>query len=271
MITPSVDLLRGAIVESRHRVHAAVCDADGALVAYAGDPGLVTFWRSAAKFFQAIPVIADGAAEALGLIDPELGIACSSHNGEARHRELAASLLAKAGCGPDDLACGPHTSLSEPVARAMAERGERPTRLHSNCSGKHAAMLAQARFRGWHKQDYADLGHPVQHRCLEEVARWSGEPVQAIGTGIDGCGVLCFALPVRAMALAYARLGARRLGGEGSEAREAAADRLVRAVTAEPFLIAGTALALGMCLAYRQPANGKSGCHLGQDGGGSRL
>jgi len=240
MITPTVDVLRGAIVESRHRVSVAVTDAEGTLVASAGDPDLDTFWRSAAKFFQALPLVVDGGAEALGVTDPELAVACASHNGELRHRELAGALLARAHCGVDDLACGPHPSLAESVARAAAERGEKLTRLHSNCSGKHAAMLAQARYRGWRKEDYADLGHPVQHRCLEEVARWTGAEEMSIGTGVDGCGVLCFALPIRAMALAYARLGARRLGGEGGEAREAAADRLVRAVTAEPFLIAGT-------------------------------
>ncbi len=240
-MTASVDVLRGSIVESRHQVSAAVTDASGALVAHAGDPDLVTFWRSAAKFFQAIPLVADGAAAALGITDDELGLACASHNGEPRHVEIAAALLAKAGCGPDDLACGPHTSLAEPVARAMAERGEQPTRLHSNCSGKHAGMLALARHHGWPTQDYTEIGHPVQQRCLEEVARWTGAPERSIGLAVDGCGVTCFALPLRAMALAYARLGARRIGGQGSEAREAAADRLVRAVTADPFLIAGQA------------------------------
>ncbi len=241
MNTPTVDVFRGAIIESRHRVSVAVTDAEGALVARAGDADLVTFWRSAAKFFQVMPLVLGGGAEALGLTDPELGLACASHNGEPRHRELAASVLAKAQCGEDDLACGPHPSLAEPVARAMAARGEKPTRLHSNCSGKHAAMLAQARFRGWTTAGYAEADHPVQRGCIEEVARWSGVPAAAIGRAVDGCGVVCFALPLRAMALAYARLGARRLAGDGGAAREAAADRLVRAVTAEPFLLAGTA------------------------------
>ncbi len=243
MSAPTVDVIRGALVESRHRVSVAVCDAGGALVARAGEPGLVTFWRSAAKFFQAVPLVVDGGADALGVTDPELAVACASHNGEPRHRELAASILARAGCREDDLACGPHPSLGEPVARAMAERGERPTRLHSNCSGKHAAMLAQARHRGWPTAGYHLEASPVQRRCLEEVARWSGVGAADIGTAVDGCGVVCFALALRAMALAYARLGARRLPGEpaGQGAREAAADRLVRAVTAEPFLLAGTA------------------------------
>src|SRR5512135_3386816 len=168
MSAPTVDVIRGAIVESRHRVSVAVCDAEDALVARAGDPGLVTFWRSAAKFFQAVPLVVDGGADALGVTDAELAVACASHNGEPRHRELAASILAKARCAGDDLACGPHASLAEPVARAMAERGERPTRLHSNCSGKHAAMLAQARHRGWPTEGYQEAGSAVQRRCLEE-------------------------------------------------------------------------------------------------------
>jgi L-asparaginase II len=260
---PTVDVFRGAIVESRHRVSVAVVDAGGALKARAGDPDLVTFWRSAAKFFQAIPLLTDGAADALGIADAELGLACASHNGEPRHVELAAALLARASCGAGDLACGPHPSLAEPVARAMAARGERPTRLHSNCSGKHAGMLALARHRGWPTSGYADLGHPVQARCSAEVARWTGVPEGAIGLGVDGCGVGCFALPLRAMALAYARLGARRLGGVGAEAREAAADRLVRAVTAEPFLIAGTGR---LCTGILTASNGRVVAKVGAEG-----
>lgn len=260
---PTVDVLRGDIVESRHRVSVAVVDAGGALVARAGDPDLVTFWRSAAKFFQAIPLLTDGAADALGITDAELGVACASHNGEPRHLELAASLLARAACGTADLACGPHPSLAEPVARAMAARGEQPTRLHSNCSGKHAGMLALARHCGWPTAGYADLGHPVQTRCIAEVARWTGVAEGAIGLGVDGCGVGCFALPLRAMALAYARLGARRPGGVGASAREAAADRLIRAVTAEPFLIAGT---VRLCTDILAASGGRVVAKVGAEG-----
>ena len=260
---PTVDVLRGAIVESRHRVSVAVVAADGTLVARAGDPDLVTFWRSAAKFFQAVPLLTDGAADAFGIPDAELGVACASHNGEPRHLELAAALLARASCGIEDLACGPHASLAEPVARAMAERGEKPTRLHNNCSGKHAGMLAQSRHRGWPTAGYAEARHPVQARCLEEVARWTDVPASAIGLGVDGCGVSCFALPLRAMALGYARLGARRLGGVGAAAREAAADRLVRAVTAEPFLIAGTAR---LCTEILTASGGRVVAKVGAEG-----
>jgi len=244
----TVEALRGRIVESQHRVSAAVVDAAGRLTASTGDPDLVTYWRSCAKPIQILPLIEDGGADALGITDAEIALACASHNGEPRHLEVASSLLKKAGCAEKDLACGPHPSLSPAFARAMAERGEKPRKLHSNCSGKHAAMLALARFHEWPKTDYRKSEHPVQRRMLTEIAAWTGVDEKQVGQGTDGCGVVSFALPLRNMALAYARLGAR---DPGSGVREGAlpgpgprtpdpASRVIRAVTADPFLIAGT-------------------------------
>ncbi|MEK6609339.1 MAG: asparaginase [Gemmatimonadota bacterium] len=242
-MTSTVDAVRGHVVESRHRVSIAVVSSDGALVARSGDPGLVTFWRSAAKLFQAIPLVSDGAADALGVDDEELALACASHNGEARHVEVARRFLGRSGSNEGDLVCGPHASLSEPVARAMAERGEKPTRAHSNCSGKHSGMLALARFHGWEKSGYALPDHPVQRRCLAEVAAWTGLGESQISLATDGCGVPSFALPIRSMALAFARLSVVAAGEEGAPASNgssAAARRIVAAVRADPFLIAGT-------------------------------
>ena len=204
----TVDAIRGRIVESRHRVSAAVVDAGGRLVACTGDPDLVTFWRSCAKPIQVLPLIEDGGADALGITDAEVALACASHNGEPRHLAVATSLLEKAGCSETDLACGPHPSLSPAVAREMAEHGQKPRKLHSNCSGKHAAMLALARFHGWPPADYRKPEHPVQRRLLDEAAAWTGVEKTKIGQGTDGCGVVSYALPLRSMALAYARLGA---------------------------------------------------------------
>ncbi len=257
-MTSTVEVLRGGIVESRHRVSVAAVDADGKLVAWTGDPDLVTYWRSCAKLVQVLPLIDDGAAAALGISDTEIAVACASHNGEPRHVAVVEGLLRKAGCSEDDLACGPHSSLSPAVAREMAERGERPRRIHSNCSGKHAGMLALARFHGWPTTDYRRAGHPLQRRVLAEVARWTDVPEQRLGQGVDGCGVVSFALPLRNMALAYARLGSRAEpsvggswvegGGAGSPTthnpqpatRSAAADRVVTSILADPFLLAGT-------------------------------
>ncbi len=196
-MTSIVETLRGGIVESRHRVSVAAVDADGKLVAWTGDPDLLTYWRSCAKLVQVLPLLTDGAAAALGITDAEVAVACASHNGEPRHVEVVTGLLKKAQCTEDDLACGPHSSLAPAVARAMAERGERPRRIHSNCSGKHAGMLALARFHGWPTADYRLPSHPVQRRLLTEVARWTGVPEPQVGQGVDGCGVVSYALPLQ--------------------------------------------------------------------------
>src|SRR2546427_2910761 len=220
-----VELRRGGVVESRHIVHVAVVDAEGRLVARAGNPDFVTFWRSAAKPFQALPLVTDGAADRFGLTTAELALCCASHSSEPGQVNLARELLQKIGCGERDLMCGPHTPLSETVAKDYQMRGVRLTAVYSNCSGKHAGMLALARHHGWPTEGYARLDHPVQRRCLAEVSRWTLVPEREIGVAVDGCGVACFALPLRSMGLAYGRLG-RDAGGGGRGATGADATPL---------------------------------------------
>jgi L-asparaginase II len=218
------------VVETRHRVHAAVADAGGRVVAEAGDSGLATFWRSGAKPFQAFPLVADGVVSRFGMTASELAICCASHSSEPAQVQLVRDLLAKIGCSERDLMCGPHPPLSPRVAQDYATRGLRLTAVYSNCSGKHAGMLALARHHGWPVEFYTRLEHPVQQRCLAEVSRWSGVPVERIGTAVDGCGVVCFALPLKNMAWAYARMG-KEDGGGGTG--------IVEAMLRHPELIAG--------------------------------
>ena len=201
-----VELRRGSVVESRHQVHVAVVDADSTLVAHAGDPQLVTFWRSAAKPFQALPLIEDGAADRFNLTAEDLALICASHSSEPGQVARARELLQKIGCSERDLLCGPHRPLSEAVAKDYETRGVRLTAVYSNCSGKHAGMLALAKHHGWPTEFYTRIEHPVQQRCLAEVSSWTGMPAEEIGVAVDGCGVACFAMPLVSMALAYARL-----------------------------------------------------------------
>jgi L-asparaginase II len=196
-------------------VHVAVVSPDGRLVARAGDPGLVTFWRSGAKPFQAMPLVADGVVEHFAMTASELALCCASHSSEPGQVQQVRDLLAKIGCSERDLRCGPHPPLSERVAQDYVTRGVRLTAVYSNCSGKHAGMLALARHHGWPVEHYERGDHPVQQRCLAEVARWSGVPAADIATGVDGCTVTTFAIPIRNMALAYAKLG-RGEGGKGN-------------------------------------------------------
>jgi L-asparaginase II len=224
-----VDQIRGGVVESRHTIHAAVVDREGRLVARANDPEHVTFWRSAAKPFQAIPLIADGVVEHFKITTAELALCCASHSSEPGHVALVRDLLAKVGCSERDLLCGAHPPLSERVAQDYATRGVRLTAVHSNCSGKHAGMLALARHHGWPTELYTRLDHPVQQRLLSEVAEWTGVERSRIGTATDGCGVVCYALPLRNMAVAYARLAST----------PHSALRIVEAMLRHPELVAG--------------------------------
>src|SRR5262249_26197208 len=149
-----VVVTRGAVVESRHRVHAAVVDETGALVGVARDSSYVTAWRSCAKPFQVMPFLESGGFDALGWGDDQLALSCASHGGERGHVALARAVppeMGREGGGP---ACGPQEPLSARGARVLRETGHRPTRLHNNCSGKHAAMLARAHTAGWHAYGY---------------------------------------------------------------------------------------------------------------------
>lgn len=225
-----IEATRGGIVESVHRVSVAVARPDGALVAAAGDPDLVTHWRSAAKPFQARPLVADGVLAHFGLGREELALACASHSSELEHLAVAERMLARIGCAEDDLACGPHPPLGTAVAREVQDHRTPLTPRWSNCSGKHAGMLALARFHGWPTGGYQLAGHPVQARLLAEVSRWTGVGAEEIPLGVDGCTTVCYALPVRAMALAYARLGA---------AEDPALREVRDAMLAQPHLLAG--------------------------------
>ncbi|HVH11202.1 MAG TPA: asparaginase, partial [Gemmatimonadales bacterium] len=181
-----VEQLRGGLVETWHEVHLAVVDARGRLVAGSGNADLVTFWRSAAKPFQALPLVADGVVEHFGLAGEDVALVCASHSSEVEQVARVRALLAKIGCTEGDLLCGPHPPLSERVARDYQARGVRLTAVHSNCSGKHVGMLALARHHGWPTASYTEPAHPVQQRCLAEVSRWTDVPVAEIRTGVDG-------------------------------------------------------------------------------------
>ena len=225
-----VESTRGGLVESVHRVSAAVVDQAGRLRAAVGDPTLVTFWRSAAKPFQAIPCVADGAAARFEFDDRELALACASHSSEPVHLEVAEGMLRKIGLPEQALACGPHVPLSPAVARQVTRGGIEMTPKWSNCSGKHAAMLALALHHGWPTPGYERREHRLQLRLRDEVARWTGLDAHGIALGVDGCTATAFALPLQAMALAYARFGV---------SGDLAARTLRQAMATHPILIAG--------------------------------
>ncbi|HVA56814.1 MAG: asparaginase [Gemmatimonadaceae bacterium] len=229
-----IAVTRGDSTESLHRVHAAVVRPSGELVAFARDPGLVTHWRSCAKPFQAMPLVEAGGFEALGWGEERLALACASHGGEPEHVAIAAAMLADLGLVEGDLACGPHEPLSARGAQLLRDAGQTPTRLHNNCSGKHAAMLGRAKTAGWSTAGYHTGAHRVQQGCLASVSRWSGVDRDAVGCAVDGCGVVEYSLSLIGMATAYARLGQAAVDGAPGPAQ------VVHAMGAHPFLVGGT-------------------------------
>lgn len=229
-----VEVLRGEIVESRHRVHAAVVGPDSTLVAQARNPDFVTMWRSCAKPFQVLPFLASGGFDQLGWGEEQLALSCASHGGEPEHVALAAKMLDSIGLEEGDLACGPHEPMSPRGVRLAKELGVSWSRLHNNCSGKHAAMLARAFTEGWPIGGYQRAEHAVQRAILAEVASWTGVAPEDMALGVDGCGVMVMGLPLERMAVAYARWARAVAAGDELPARTAAA------IAAHPVTFGGT-------------------------------
>ena len=242
-----VDVMRGNALESVHRGAFAVVDADGAVRASLGDIDRPVFPRSAVKVLQALPLVASGAADALGLTDTELALACASHNGEEIHTQTAARMLAKAGLDAQALECGTHWPYLDTAARALAAHGLEPSALNNNCSGKHAGFLclACALHRGQspsvdlrqYARGYVAPDHPVMREVTAALQAATGHDLAHTPRGTDGCSIPTYAIPLRALALAFARVGS----GVGlSAGHAAAAQRLRTAVASAPFMVGGT-------------------------------
>lgn len=235
---PLVEVRRGPIVESRHRGHVAAVDGAGKLVAFLGEPETVTYLRSSAKPFQALPLVASGAADRFRLTEVELAAACGSHSGQDLHAETVAGMLRKIGLDESFLKCGVHEPFDRETAERLRARGEQPSVLRNNCSGKHTGMLALATHLGAPPETYDDPDSPVQQAILRAVSLLSGVAAGEVILGTDGCGVPVFGVPVRAMALMYARLAAPP--ADFDETTRHACARLASAMTSHPEMVGGT-------------------------------
>ena len=231
-----VEVLRGARVKSRHRGAGAVVDADGAVALAFGEVDEPVFPRSAVKALQSLPLVESGAADALQLSEAEIALACASHSGAAEHVETAAAMLAKAGLDVAALACGAHWPLGEDASRALARAGQAPSPLHNNCSGKHAGFLCLACASGWETKGYEQAAHPVQRAVKAAIEDVTGAALGEDVCATDGCSIPTYAVPLRALALGFARLAT---GAGLAPGRAAAARRIFAAVAANPAMVAG--------------------------------
>jgi len=240
-----VHATRGSAIESFHRGALAIVDAEGAVLLALGDIDRPVFPRSANKVLQALPLVASGAAEALGLNDAELAQACASHSGEPGHVATSAAMLAKAGLDLGALECGTHWPRDEGVLKALVAAGGTASALHNNCSGKHAGFVClgclMARSAGQEPaaflRGYVGPQHPVMREVTAALAAATGADLDHAPMGTDGCGIPTFAVPLRQLAHGFARV-ATGLGL--SPAHAAAALRLRQAVARAPWHVAGT-------------------------------
>jgi len=232
MINPVIaEVTRGGVVESRHRGAFAVVDRSGRVVAAEGAIAASVFPRSAIKAFQCLPVIDSGAADRFGFTQEEIALACASHNGEPGHVRVARSMLAKATNDEALYECGAHWPYHEASRNQLLRCGEDCLQVHNNCSGKHAGMLALARQLGADPRGYTAPDHPVQVEIARAMGGICDVDLALQPRGVDGCSVPTWAMPIRAMALGFARLCA---------AECAAGQRIIEAVRAHPFMVAGT-------------------------------
>ena len=233
---PIFEVTRGEIVESVHFGAAAVVDSNGRLLAWYGEPNLVTFLRSSAKPFQALPFIEHDGDQAFHLTSKEVAILCSSHEGTDEHVDVVKGIQAKVGVQESDLLCGTHLLSNLSTVEAMRSRGETLTPNRNNCSGKHTGMLAYARLRGLPIGDYINPGHPIQKTILETFSEMCSVQPDQVEKGIDGCSAPNFAVPLYNAALGYARLCDPR--GLSLE-RAAACRRITSAMIANPVMVSG--------------------------------
>ncbi len=226
MSIPLVRVVRSGLEESVHWGDVAVADPEGRVLAHAGDPGRVLFARSCMKPLQAAVSLSFAGVD---IPDPEVAVMCASHNAEPIHVATVRSLLARAGVPEDALQCPAVRPWDEATAEASPER----RRINSDCSGKHAGMLAACLAQGWPTASYREPSHPLQRAVLETVADVSGQAPAAVGT--DGCGVPVHGLSLASMATIYARLGTPdrwgRLAGHAA--------RVAPAMRGHAYLVAG--------------------------------
>ncbi len=205
-----VEVRRNGVVEAVHRVH-AVAVRGGEIVAAAGEPSQVCFMRSASKPLQALPLV----RARDDLPDDELAIACASHRDTPEQVAAVRALLLRAGATEEDLELGP-------------QEGRPPERIHNNCSGNHAGMLALCRARGWPTRGYRLPEHPAQQACRDVHAEAAEVEADTLARGTDGCGIVTFGLTLERMARAFARLESLAGGA-----------RVAAAMRARPDLVGG--------------------------------
>jgi L-asparaginase II len=236
METVLVREYRSDLLECVHSGHIAIVGEGGELKGYAGDPGFVSFTRSAAKPMQAIPGIRAGIAGHYGLTPPEIALMTASHRGESYHVATLESISSKIGIGESAMICATSYPLDR-SSREEAIRGYSKRKLYHNCAGKHLGILSYSKLKGLPMEEYANPELPVQREIIDTIANLADVAPKSIGLGTDGCGLPVFALPLTALANAYLKLACPDLIHD--EATRGAVEVITSAMNAHPEMVAG--------------------------------
>jgi L-asparaginase II len=229
---------RNRYVESIHQGYIHVTDSEGRVLYQAGETKTSIFFRSAAKPFQVMPFIQSGGARAMNFSLKEIAAACASHTGETMHQETVSGILDRLDLKETDLHCGTMRPLNAEEKKRLLMKGEEPSPLHTSCSGKHAAMLAYAKYSGFDIKSYEDLSHPIQQEILKTIAEFTDQDTGSMPTGTDGCGLPIYMLPIEKIALAYARLTA--YANDAKSLWHTTCRTIFDAMTQYPEMIEGT-------------------------------
>ena len=232
-----VNSWRGDVIENRHRGAIAVCDPHGRLLRAWGDVDSLVYPRSSVKLLQALPLLESGAAEHFRLDRRELALACSSHGAESAHTETLHGWLRRIGLDETALECGPHAPLHEPTATALLQQHQAYGAIHNNCSGKHTAMLTTCRFLGDAVGGYIERNHPAQQRWFDALGDMADVDLRRLPWSQDGCGIPVIAMPLKAIATAFARVAAP---DDLARKRADAIEGLAAAIAEHPLMIAGS-------------------------------
>ena len=250
------DVWRGDVLESTHEVHAALVDASGQLLAYAGNPHLLTTARSSLKPFQLLPTLLQGGYERFGLNSADLAFMCASHNGEPQHVAHCIKLLNKLQVQSRDLECGVHPPYHMESARAIYRAGLEPTAVHNNCSGKHCGMLALRELLS-SKGSYLSIDHPVQNEIFECIESLLGKK-REWKWGVDGCSLPTPAVTLVELSTLFAILA--RGQSEHNQWAGKYLSMIFEAMSKHPELIAGSGR---FDTAFMRAAAGNAVCKVG--------
>ncbi len=236
-----VEVHRGEQVESSHRGSVAVVDTNRRTVLSVGNVSQSVYPRSALKIFQAIPLVESGAAKRFGLDAAEIALACASHNAEQFHTDAVLRWLHRLDLNADDLECGAQLPLLQRTAHELIAGGEQPTRVHHNCSGKHAGMLTLAKFINADTHGYSAYHHPTQRAWMQTLSELIELDVFALPWERDGCGLPAICMPLSLVARAFACYAdTDKIGVKHSKPRAAAMTQILDALRAHPHMLAGT-------------------------------